>query len=80
MHLRKATRKFDELLGHGDTARKQSPYKRVVQILLEAAFPPLVSGVVHIILFAFKTQAIVLNIMLLSFTVGLSSFSFRFKY
>ncbi|KAH6908592.1 hypothetical protein BKA70DRAFT_1280268 [Coprinopsis sp. MPI-PUGE-AT-0042] len=70
IHLRRATQKLESLLGHTDSTRTGSPYKRITEILIEAAFPPIPSGVVHVILFAaFKRQAVVLNMMLLSFAV-----------
>jgi ABC-type tungstate transport system substrate-binding protein len=68
IHILRSKKELDSVLA--PTRTNQSPYKRIIEILIEAAFPPLLSGIVHIILFAgFKTQAIVLNMILLSFTV-----------
>jgi hypothetical protein len=68
IHILRSKKELDSVLS--DTRTNQSPYKRIIEILIEAAFPPLPAGIVHIILFAaFKTQAIVLNMILLSFTV-----------
>ncbi|KAH6908598.1 hypothetical protein BKA70DRAFT_1280285 [Coprinopsis sp. MPI-PUGE-AT-0042] len=70
IHLRKAAQRLTSLLGHASTTRTRTPYTRIIEMLVEAALPPLVSGIVHLILFAaLKTQAITLNVLLLSFTV-----------
>ncbi|KAH6899389.1 hypothetical protein BKA70DRAFT_739162 [Coprinopsis sp. MPI-PUGE-AT-0042] len=67
--LWRAKREAEESMGDR-LCQAQIPYKRLIGILVESALPPLLLGILHMILF-FSLQATVisLNVLLVSFTI-----------
>jgi hypothetical protein len=58
------------LLG-SDSQRPQTqiPYSRLIRTLTESALPPLILGLLHLILLVTAGQTVVLNVLWVSFTV-----------